>query len=357
MTFYTTSFHGIGQITSRELRNRFGSDLHRIRTHRVRDYDITQFDYEGPVEHLLQLGTVEDLFCWLATHPLTGKKEDLAALQQTVQTLSLEPVLKIHRQTTQSPRKKRPAYRVIVQADSASWRHYRRNAMQRAVEQGVHQQFPRWWCAPDKAPLEFWVQQIGKEALIGLRLTDRTMRHRTYKIANMPGSLRPTIAHALVQLSHPEPGDVFLDPMCGAGTILIERALAGRYALLQGGDIQEEAVQYTLQNFGNRHQPREIHHWDAKDLPLASQSVHKVVTNLPWGRQIGSPEKNRTLYARALQEMDRVLKPNGTVVLLTSAWDLIKTTLPTVPSLILTEQITNITVLGRRADIFVLRKW
>ena len=356
MTFYTTSFKGIGQITVRELRYRYHTDIRKILTSKVRDYDLTRFNTDLPVTEFLHLGSIEDLFSELLIHPLTGDKKDLQDLQPVVQASPIESALNLHRQTIHKSRRKRPTYRVIVQADNASWRHYRRNDLQHAVEQAIAGRFPRWKVVPDDSDLEFWVQQTGKQALIGLRLTDRTMRHRTYKIANMPASLRPTIARALVQLTNPEDHDVFLDPMCGAGTVLIERALSGRYTRLHGGDIDEDAVRHTLENFGNRHKPRDIRHWDARELPLETDSVDKIATNPPWGRQIGSQADLRILYKSALQEMDRVLKSGGIVVLLTSEWNLLKQTLEQT-HLVLSEHIKDIAVLGRRADLFVLRKW
>ena len=79
-TLYTTSFKGIGQITARELRFCFGDRLSRVRTDRVRDYDLVQFNYRGDPLALRQLGTVEDVFLHLADVPLSGGREDLNIL-------------------------------------------------------------------------------------------------------------------------------------------------------------------------------------------------------------------------------------------------------------------------------------
>ena len=291
-------------------------------------------------------GTVEDVFLHLADVPLSGEREDLNTIGEIP---DLIPSLNVHRQFNGLPRG-RTKYRVIVQASMQGWQSYRRNQMQGAVERAVHRRFPKWRLVPDDAHVELWLQQTGRQVRLGLRLTDRTMRHRTYKIANRPASLRPTIARALVQLTRPEDGDVFLDPMCGAGTVMIERALAGRYALVQGGDIDEQAVAGTLENFGNRHKPRDVYHWDARQLPLPHQSVDKVATNPPWGRQVGSVFELRTLYASAFAEIDRVLRPNGVVAVLSSEWNAIKSALAQT-NLTLIEQIKDIAVLGRRADI------
>ena len=351
-TLYTTSFKGIGQITVRELRFCFGNRLSNVRTNRVRDYDLVQFNWQGSPLALRQLGTVEDVFLNLADMPLSGEREDLNTLGEIP---DLIPALNMHRQFNGLP-KGRTKYRVIVQASMQGWQSYRRNQMQKAVERAVHRRFPKWRLVPDNANVELWLQQTGRQVRLGLRLTDRTMRHRTYKTANRPASLRPTIARALVQLTCPEDGDVFLDPMCGAGTVMIERALAGRYALVQGGDIDEQAVADTLENFGSRHKPRDVYHWDARHLPLPDQSVDKVATNPPWGRQVGSVFELRALYDSAFVEIDRVLRPNGLVAILSSEWNAVKSALART-NLTPIEHIKDIAVLGRRADIFVAQKF
>ncbi len=351
-TLYTTSFKGIGQITVRELRFYFGNSLSKVRTNRVRDYDLVQFNWRGNPLALRQLGTVEDIFYWLADIPLSGKREDLDTLGKIPE---LNPALNIHKQFNGLP-KTRTKYRVIVQASMQPWQSYRRNQMQHALAQAIHRRFPKWRLVSDSADLEFWLQQTGAQIRLGLRLTDHTTRHRTYKTANCPASLRPTIARALVLLTLPEDNDMFLDPMCGAGTVLIERALAGRYALIQGGDIDEQAIADTLENFGNRHKPRHIHHWDARQLPLSDQSVDKIATNPPWGRQIGSISELRALYHATFSEIDRVLRPNGLVAILTSEWNALKNALAQT-DLTPIQHIKNIAVLGRRADIFVAQKF
>jgi tRNA (guanine6-N2)-methyltransferase len=168
--------------------------------------------------------------------------------------------------------------------------------------------------------------------------------------------LRPTVAAALVWLTRLRDADVFLDPMCGSGTILLERAVAGRYQQLVGGDSDPAAVAAALANFGPRHQPRRIERWDARALPLADDSVTAIACNLPWGRQVGEKAAMPALYAAVLPEWARVLASGGRMVLLTSEWDVLKTELRARPELELEQTVANVEILGRRADIFVLTK-
>jgi tRNA (guanine6-N2)-methyltransferase len=187
-----------------------------------------------------------------------------------------------------------------------------------------------------------------------LRLTTNADRQHGGREVERGAALRPSVAAAMVALSEPADDDVFLDPMCGTGTLLLERAVAGRYELLLGGDSDPAAVEATLANFGPRHQPWRIELWDARKLPLEDGSVTRLVTNLPWGRQIGEKAAMPVLYAALVPEFARVLAPGGRMVLLTSEWDALKAVLRDSPTLSLERTVSNAEILGRRADMFVL---
>jgi len=53
-------------------------------------------------------------------------------------------------------------------------------------------------------------------------------------------------------------------------------------------------------------------------LPLDDASADGIVSNLPWGRQIDVDDELARLYAAYLQEMARIVRPDGRLVLLTS---------------------------------------
>ncbi len=119
-----------------------------------------------------------------------------------------------------------------------------------------------------------------------------------------------------------KPGQVVLDPMCGAGTILAEQMVyadrfrgAGLRAL--GGDIEYGAARAATLNLRRLGAPT-VCQWDARRLPLASGSVDCVVCNPPFGKQLSSPAEVGALYEASVREMDRVLRPGGQAVLLVS---------------------------------------
>ena len=169
-----------------------------------------------------------------------------------------------------------------------------------------------------------------------------------------PRSLKPTLAYSMVRLSRPHPDDVFLDAMCGAGTILLERALINRYRYLIGGDISTDALDATVANFGRKHQPRQFFHWDTRRLPLRANSVDKIVCNLPFGETIGNLPQLTNLYRQCLSEYERVLRARGRMVLLTSQHTLLENELKRRRSLRVTQQLT-VDVRGTHAWMPVIR--
>lgn len=229
---------------------------------------------------------------------------------------------------------------------------FRRVDFKHAVETGVLEHGDHLWrLDEDNAEVEFWATMLRDELIFTLRLSDDSMRFRDYKISHRPGSLRPSVAAALAWVSNPAPDDVFLDPLCGTATVLIERAHLGRYQMLLGGDSDRDTLEAARENVGPRYKPIEIKLWDATALPLETASVNKIVSNLPWGMRHGSHPENRRLYPRLITEFRRVLKAGGTMVLLSAEMRLMSelwTRMHLRPSRIL-----RVTVLGAPAAIYV----
>lgn len=354
LRLYATCFRGLGEISRREVRRRL--ETSELAHRQVRDFDLFHFTTSESASRVSDLLTIEDAYFELDVLPLSGGREDLDLLRRRATRWDVEAGIAAKRQVTPRNRKGSVSYRVVVQAQDAEWRGYRREAIAETVTAAIDRRYARWYAVPDGGDLEVWVQIADREAIIGLRLTDRTMRHRSDKAVNLPGSLRPTLAAAMISLAKSNDDDIFLDPMCGAGTLLLERAREGRYKELLGGDIRQDAVAATFDNLGSRYKPWRVRKWDATRLPIDDSSVTQVVTNPPWGRQIGSKTELGSLYRGVFAELDRVSQPGASIVILTSEWDTFKTALASQQSLVTTYQIRRVHVLGRIADIFVMLK-
>lgn len=309
--------------------------------------------YGGSPSRLLELGTSEDVFLLVArSDTIPTNRAGLGAIRAALaESAQLESASALVRQI--HPSRGKTTFRVISR--KAGDHAYRRVDVQRATELGVQDRCPGWRLVEDGAHLEVWVSLVGALLLVGIRLSDASMRYRTYRTANLPAALKPTIARAMVLLSQPREDDVFLDPMCGSGTIVIERALAARYASLLGGDASDEAARITRENIGPRYKPVEIQRWDARSLPLHDGSVSAIVCNLPFGKQVGTPHSNRALYPALLREWTRVLGPDGRMVLLTSEHALLRRAVQQQPELKMRQQL-QILVRGMPATISVLQR-
>jgi tRNA (guanine6-N2)-methyltransferase len=286
----------------------------------LREFDertsLLIFCYGGSPEALFTLGTVEDVFALaVESENVQSSRAGLAGVRAAVGR-GTSFGAGVDRAFPVRPRRRgKTTFRVI--ARKSGEHAFRRVDLQRAVELGVLDRLPAWRLVEDDAQIEVWVSLVGPQLVVGIRLSDRSMRQRKYRNTSLPAALKPTVAHAMALLSEPRDDDVVLDPMCGSGTVLIERARAARYRLLLGGDIEESAVMAARDNIGPRYKPIEIRLWDARNLPLEDDSVSAIITNMPFGKQIGTPEENRSLYPALLTEWVRVLADGGRMVLLT----------------------------------------
>jgi len=268
---------------------------------------------------LLKLRTVEDVYllAW-GTDELTYRAADLDKIRQWTRKVKWDQLLQYHHSIHPKPKGK-PTYWLVTQMTGEH--AYRRIDARKALADGLTGVFPASWKAQEEnASVEVWLTIHGEQAVCGLRLSDRTMRHRTYKAEHVQASLRPSIAAAMVRLAGTGPEMVVLDPMCGAGTILAEqvqlsRQRGGARVTVWGGDNDLNALRAAAANL-KRFNPDVLVHWDAKRLPLPHASVDRIICNPPFGRQLSSPDEIGPLYRRAIAEWDRVLKPGGRAVLL-----------------------------------------
>ena len=348
MQFYAFVAPGLEQIAQREIAACVGGQP------QGQQRGVVFFATDAPPPALLSLGTTEDIFALVARGPVGAEREGLAQAGALVAESPLfAEAVGAHRRA-RPKRIKRITYRIVAQRRGGQQR-YVRQEMRRALQQAVAWRFPRWKYKAEHALLEVWGLEAAGELVCGVRLSDETMRHRTYKVAQVEASLRPTVARALVMLSEPADSDVFVDPMCGAGTILIERGLCGRYAQLLGGDMSPAAVAATRTNIGPRYKPIAIRQWDARDLPLGDGSVDRVVCNLPFGKKISEPQALRPLYEGFAREVARVLKAGGVAVCLTSERTLLAEAFGAWPALYM-ERVFPVEVLGQRAFCCKLKK-
>ncbi|OWK38576.1 methyltransferase domain-containing protein [Fimbriiglobus ruber] len=305
---------GLEPVAADEITRDLGGQVKKIAR------GIVVFKLNEITPDVIKLRTTEDVFllCW-GSNSLSYRPTDLDNFRKwTANRPDWNQYFRIHH-AIRPKTKGKPTFHLVCQMQGEH--AYKRYDAKDALVAGLGGKIPAGWQPADQnAWLEIWLTIRGKTAVCGLRLSDRTMRHRKYKEDHVLASLRPTVAAAMVRLAGPSPGMTLLDPMCGAGTILAEtielsrQRRAGRIEVL-GGDNDPNAMFVTSQNLENVG-PAHLARWDARRLPLATASVDRIVSNPPFGKQLASLDEVGPLYAAAAAEWNRVLRPGGRAVFL-----------------------------------------
>ena len=292
------------------------------------DRGVVVFRLKDITPAVLTLKTTEDVYllAW-GSDSLTYKATDLANIQKWTAKKPDWPLLFRLHHAIRPKTKGKPTFHLVCQMQGEHG--FRRVDALDAMADGLTGWVPAGWLpAEENAWFEIWLTIKGKTAVSGVRLTDRTMRHRTYKTDHVAASLRPSVAGAMVRLAGIAPGMTVMDPMCGAGTILAEavalcEARRMRDVKYLGGDIDANAIYCSGQNLGNRGGVQ-LTRWDSTELPLDRESVDRIVCNPPFGEQLLTPDLVIPLYQEVAAEWDRVLRPGGRAVLMVSEFDTLR---------------------------------
>lgn len=137
-----------------------------------------------------------------------------------------------------------------------------------------------------------------------------------YRTDAISASIHPAVAASCMRFIKPylkEKADV-LDPFCGAGTMLFERAKYS-YASLTGTDINSDALRAARQN--ERNAKTGAHFLIKNAGSPFRDKFDEVICNMPFGLRVGSHDENRSLYAAFLRNLTKMLKKDGVAFLFT----------------------------------------
>jgi len=279
---FARTVHGLEHVAARELRERGGTVLAVSPRQLVVHAPLSLLDRPP--------ATVDDLFPLVLSIPDPGPtKADLAVLGRAVATSRL----------TGTPQ----GDRFSVSASAAGRRTYNRYDIEDTVGAALAGRFGAAYVSrrdgrrPPPGTVEWRVTVTGDGVHIGLRGTRPPLHRRPWKVASVPGTLHPPVAAAMLRLAGVRPGDVVVDPCCGAGTLLAEAPTA----MLAGSDIAGVTAARTN---------APAIPWftaDARHLPYPTGSIDHVVTNPPWDRQVAA----LGTFTEFVAEWRRVLRPGG----------------------------------------------
>ncbi|GAB1510606.1 methyltransferase domain-containing protein [Actinophytocola sp. KF-1] len=277
---FARTVHGLEKVAEAELREQ-GCTVHAV--------TLRQLVLTAPAA-LCPPRTVDDLFDLVLALPDPGAtKADLGALARALASAPLgvppTPVLSVSASTAG-----RRTYSHLDVADAVG--------TVLAARFGAVYASRRGGAKPPPGAVDWRVAIDASGVHIGLRGARPPLHRRPWKVASVPGTLHPPVAAAMVRLAGIRPGDVVVDPCCGAGTLPAEapadtfRAGSDRAGVAAARTNAPGIPWFTA---------------DARRLPYPTGSVDHVLTNPPWDRQVAS----RGTFAEFVREWRRVLRPGG----------------------------------------------
>jgi tRNA (guanine6-N2)-methyltransferase len=152
-----------------------------------------------------------------------------------------------------------------------------------------------------------------------LRLTPRPLSARKWRVCDLLGAVNSTIAAAMVAMTEPSPTDRFFNPMCGSGTLMIERLHQGPASTLAGCDLVPATLRCTAANVHAAELASKVDLFlaDVGNLPCSANYFNKICVDPPWGHLVGSQTQNDRLYPLLLKELARVTTQDVRLILLT----------------------------------------
>jgi 23S rRNA G2445 N2-methylase RlmL len=300
MNYFVTVLPGLEDLLIQEIKHRcFETVITKVNRGKV--FFTSKLD----VEDLKRLRLANNLYFVITELEIGLHRQHLRQLCNQVFHINLKPFLG------------KGTYYYVNASRKGSHTDSRLKAADAAME-GIKKRYPHKKmstnCQPD---VEFRLDIEDYQGIFSLKLTNASYRFRRNDRRFSTASLLPTLAHAMVWLSDPVEEEVFVDPCCRSDTILSER-LSYPSIYIEGGDIDHQILDVAKENLMDTY--AEIIHWDARELAFADTSIDKIVTNLPFGRQISFGRETNEINRSILIEISRVMKIQGKVVILLENW-------------------------------------
>ncbi|XP_013373080.1 PREDICTED: THUMP domain-containing protein 2 isoform X3 [Chinchilla lanigera] len=157
------------------------------------------------------------------------------------------------------------------------------------------------WKADLRNPnLEIFVHLNNIYTVAGIPMFRVPLASRTYI---RTAGLRSTVAWAMASLAEIKVGTFVLDPMCGLGTILLEAAKEWPDGYYVGADASNSQLLGAWDNLkaAGLCDKIELLKASVTELPLPSESVDIIISDIPFGKKFKLGKDIRTI----LQEMER----------------------------------------------------
>ncbi|MBO4384489.1 MAG: methyltransferase [Clostridia bacterium] len=161
----------------------------------------------------------------------------------------------------------------------------------------------------------------------------------SYRKESIPASINPAVAASVIRFAQDRfrVGARVIDPCCGSGTMLIERAKLSPCQSLTGVDIAHRAIDAARTNTA-------IAGVNAKYIvnDILRFECHRpydeLIANLPFGNRVGNHSSCEKLYRGLVEKLPGLVRKGGTAVLYTMEFTLLKNIIKENPRVTLLKQ-------------------
>ncbi|MCR5665224.1 MAG: methyltransferase domain-containing protein [Eubacterium sp.] len=156
-----------------------------------------------------------------------------------------------------------------------------------------------------------------------LKLFTIEERRFEYRRSTLSTSMRPQLAALAIELARDylTEGAHVLDPMCGTGTLLIERYRIGRVGAAFGIDTFGEAIEAATKNAKSANHQIHLIHRDYFDATF-KEKFDELICECPLPRQ--DVKEEEAFYQKFFDTTEEMMKPGGVVILLSTQGNRIK---------------------------------
>jgi len=303
MKFIALCAQGLENIVVEEIKDQ--GDIENIEIYP----GIVVFDFKDNIKKLLDVKTADDILVFVKKFSdINRYKKSLWELRKQLSSVNFKKNLF----TVRKIRRTKPKTTFTINSSYKGRRDYTAREITNSIKRIITKN--QDWDYKEDAELYFHAILTNKVSLLGLSLKKLPF-HVLRRIKTIPGSLKSSVANALIRLAEVNKEDVVLDPMCGSGMIAIEAGKITKQVL--AGDIDKNSIKIAKENSKDI----KFQVWDSRNTKIKEKSVDKIICNLPFGKQV---ELEKDFLKDFIKEMKRVSKKDSTWVFLTANSDEIK---------------------------------
>lgn len=295
---------GLERVTEQEIKQLI-KDVH---IEEVADKRVI-FETIQSVELLVQLKTVDDLGVFIGKVENLGKIEDLSSYLQDYELINIRNFITQYRKIAPN------TFSLTV---GLSGSNLKAPAIINTLKELLVNQYSWEYTELDHTNFDIRIFIDHKTAYFSIRVTRESLHQRSYKTDSKSGSLKPSVAAAMVLMATEGKKELkVIDNFCGSGTILCEALLAGNQ--VYGGDVDPESVRIARANLNNLNYRSEdnVKVLNAIKTSWLDNLFDCAISNLPWDEQI-KVSSITELYEGSIREYMRILKPDGVLCVLVS---------------------------------------